>query len=63
MQIRRKQVYVTNAKGTVRYSFRTTPIIKDSRTFIPLRFISENLGYNVAWDGETRTITITTPEN
>ena len=62
MQIRRKQVYVTNAKGTVRYSFRTTPIIKDSRTFIPLRFISENLGYNVAWDGETRTITITTPE-
>ena len=35
MQIRRKQVYVTNAKGTVRYSFRTTPIIKDSRTFIP----------------------------
>ncbi len=62
MQIRRKQVYVTNAKGTIRYSFRTAPIIKDSRTFIPLRFISENLGYDVIWNGETRTITIQTPE-
>lgn len=62
MQIKRRQVYVTNAKGTIRYAFRTSPIIKDSRTFIPLRFISENLGYDVAWDGETRTITITTPE-
>ena len=54
--------YVTNVKGTVRYSFRTAPIIKDGRTFIPLRFISENLGYEVAWDGDTRTITITNPE-
>ncbi len=62
MQIKRRQVYVTKGKNTVRYAFRTSPIIKDSRTFIPLRFISENLGYNVAWDGETRTITITTPE-
>ncbi len=62
MQIRNILVYVTNVKGTVRYSFRTAPVIKDGRTFIPLRFISENLGYEVAWDGETRTITITTPE-
>ncbi len=62
MQIRNILVYVSNIKGTVRYSFRTAPIIKDGRTFIPLRFISENLGYNVAWDGDTRTITITTPE-
>lgn len=62
MQIRNILVYVTNVKGTVRYSFRTAPIIKDGRTFIPLRFISENLGYEVAWDGDTRTITITNPQ-
>lgn len=32
--------------------------INDGRTLIPLRFISENLGYKVDWDGETQTITI-----
>ena len=35
------------------------PFIQDGRTLIPLRFISENLGYSVAWEGETQTITIT----
>lgn len=34
------------------------PFIEDGRTFIPLRFISENLGYKVDWDGDTQTITI-----
>lgn len=34
------------------------PFIEEGRTFIPLRFISENLGYKVDWDGETQTITI-----
>ena len=32
--------------------------IEEGRTFIPLRFISENLGYKVDWNGETQTITI-----
>lgn len=32
--------------------------IEEGRTFIPLRFISESLGYKVDWDGETQTITI-----
>ena len=34
------------------------PVIIDGRTLIPLRFISENLGYEVSWDGETQTVTI-----
>ena len=33
--------------------------ITDDRTFIPLRFVSENMGAEVLWDGDTRTITIT----
>ena len=33
--------------------------IKNSRTMVPLRFVSEALGANVDWDGETKTITIT----
>ncbi len=44
--------------GTVRYTLPQYPRIKDGRTFIPLRFVSEHLGYNVGWNGETREITI-----
>jgi len=32
--------------------------ITNSRTFVPLRFISENLGATVLWDGDTRTVSI-----
>ncbi len=44
--------------GTVRYTLPQYPRIRDGRTFIPLRFVSEHLGYNVTWNGETREITI-----
>ncbi|MFZ5815084.1 MAG: copper amine oxidase N-terminal domain-containing protein [Bacillota bacterium] len=33
-------------------------LIKDGRTLIPLRFVSENLGLKVQWNGEHRLITI-----
>lgn len=36
----------------------TSPALVNSRTFIPLRFVSEQLGANVHWDGKARTITI-----
>jgi len=35
------------------------PIIINSRTMLPLRFVAENLGCTVNWDPVTRTITIT----
>ncbi len=63
LQIWSKMVYAdTSAYGKVRHTMLNFPVIKDSRTFIPIRFISEQLGYNVSWDGETQTVTITTPE-
>ena len=34
-------------------------VIKNSRTFVPLRAISEILGAKVEWNGETRTVSIT----
>lgn len=37
----------------------TVASIKDGRTFVPLRFVSEALGTKVEWDGETRTVVIT----
>jgi outer membrane protein TolC len=36
------------------------PIIQDGRTMVPLRFVSEALGADVQWSGDTRTVTITT---
>ncbi|MDP4181105.1 MAG: copper amine oxidase N-terminal domain-containing protein [Bacillota bacterium] len=35
------------------------PEIKDSRTFVPLRFIGESVGAEVIWDSATRTVNIT----
>ena len=32
--------------------------IVNSRTLVPVRFISESLGANVGWNGETRTVTV-----
>jgi len=33
--------------------------ILSDRTFVPIRFISENFGYKVIWDGQTRSVYIT----
>lgn len=42
------------------YSFvlDSTPIIRNHRTYIPVRFVSESLGANVEWDTKTQTVTI-----
>ncbi|MBQ7265900.1 MAG: hypothetical protein IJS61_07350 [Firmicutes bacterium] len=34
------------------------PIIKDSTTMLPLRFVAESFGYNTDWDAETKTVTV-----
>jgi len=41
---------------------KVVPEIINSRTMIPLRFVAENLGASVNWNGVTQTITITYPE-
>jgi DNA/RNA endonuclease G (NUC1) len=38
------------------------PEIINSRTMLPLRFVTENLGCDVQWDGTTNTVTITYPK-
>ncbi|MGC9171934.1 copper amine oxidase N-terminal domain-containing protein [Caldisericum sp.] len=44
--------------NSVRKNLDVAPVIKDARTFVPLRFISEVMGYKVEWNAETKTITI-----
>ena len=38
----------------------TDPIIRNSRTMIPVRFIAESFDAEVSWDAATRTISINT---
>ncbi|MBC7075842.1 MAG: copper amine oxidase N-terminal domain-containing protein [Syntrophomonadaceae bacterium] len=39
------------------------PFITKGRTMVPVRFISEAFGASVKWDGNTRTVSITTKNN
>ncbi len=62
LQIWNNIVWVTDTrypKGKMMYTLLNPPVISENRTFIPVRFVSEILGYNVAWDGETQTVTVT----
>ncbi|MCD7904588.1 MAG: hypothetical protein LUG24_03240 [Clostridiales bacterium] len=40
-----------------------SPVISEGRTLAPLRFLAENLGFEVEWDAETQQITITKGAN
>lgn len=42
----------------VRYNASAAPMLKGSRAYIPLRFMSEQMGYSVSWDAETQEIKI-----
>ncbi len=62
LQIWNNIVWVTDTrypKGKMMYTLLNPPVISENRTFIPVRFVSEILGYNVAWDGEAQTVTVT----
>lgn len=39
-----------------------SPVIVNGRTFLPLRFVAENLGFKVDWNGATQTIILTFPD-
>lgn len=44
-------------------AFDTSATLVNARTMVPLRFISETLGAEVEWDGNTRTVYIKTNGN
>lgn len=55
MQIGSKTAYVNG----VPVSLDVPPQIINGRTMVPIRFVSENLGAEVNWDSNTKTVTIT----
>ena len=62
LQIWNNIVWVSDTRypgGKMMYTLLNPPVISENRTFIPVRFVSEILGYNVVWDGETQTVTVT----
>jgi hypothetical protein len=54
MQIGNKTAYVNGLP----VSLDVPPQIINGRTLVPIRFVSENLGAEVNWDGNTKTVTI-----
>ncbi len=54
LQINNKIAYVNENKIIL----DVPPLIKDGRTFVPIRFIAESFGAEVKWDGNLKKITI-----
>lgn len=50
--------FVNNEKKNIDENSSIAPIIKNGRTLLPIRFISENLGSTVSWDKDTSTAAI-----
>jgi hypothetical protein len=59
LQIGNPQGYVDGVQAAIDASDpKVVPIIISGRTFLPLRFVAENLGLQVEWDPVTRTVTV-----
>jgi len=50
-----KQEYVKNGKV---FEMDTFAVIKDNRTFVPIKYIVESLDGKVSWDSKTKTVSI-----
>ncbi len=63
MQIGNKNLFYFDANGNKKNldPMDTAPFLntKENRTYVPLRFLAEAMGYNVGWDGTTETVTLT----
>lgn len=53
--------YVNDTEKTYKLS-DVAPLIKDDRTFVPIRLVSNALGVGIEWNGERRTVVIDSSE-
>ena len=40
------------------FQMDTTAVVKDGRTYAPVRYMVQSFGYDVGWDKETKTVTV-----
>lgn len=59
VRINDMDIVVNNRKVTM----DTKAIIKDDRTYVPIRYVAESLGATVGWNANTKTVIITTGKN
>ncbi|MDO4743949.1 MAG: copper amine oxidase N-terminal domain-containing protein [Clostridia bacterium] len=63
MQVGNKQLFYFDNSGTKKNldPMDVAPYLNysEARTYVPLRFIAEAIGYKVGWDGTTQTVTLT----
>ena len=45
--------------GVILEKYGVAPEIINDRTYVPIRFVAEELGADVQWNEETKTVTIT----
>lgn len=50
-------------KNDEAFEMSASPVIISGTTLVPLRAVSELLGLDVSWDEDSRTVTITTPDD
>ena len=50
---------ITMTIGKVLEKYGVAPVIINDRTFVPVRFVADELGAETAWDEATKTVTIT----
>lgn len=50
--------FTANANGEIKV-LDVMPKFINSRSYVPIRFLSENLGFNVQWDNERKLVVIT----
>ncbi len=50
---------VTMTIGVVLEKYGVAPLIIDNRTYVPIRFVAEELGASVEWNENTKEIVIT----
>lgn len=48
---------------TITFREDPKPVVLSDRTYVPVRRVLERMGARVAWDGETRTVTVTSYDN
>ena len=58
LKINSRDIYIDEKKGTLSGDNPPPMLVNDSRTMVPLRFVSENLGYKVGWDDQKSTVII-----